>query len=58
MRIEKGELPQANLRFNSKTQVNHLFDTWYQKVLAFPGVSKKLNQAGVKKAITRARLVC
>lgn len=47
----------ADLGFESKTQLNQSFNVWCQKVLTFPGVSKKMNEAGVKIAIARARLI-
>lgn len=56
MRVKKGELPHADLRFESKIQSNQLFHAWCQKVLGFSRVTKKLNQAGMKKANTCARL--
>lgn len=57
MGIERGELPWPDIIFQSKTQTNKALDLCVQKVLAFPGVSKKLNEASVKKAVTRVRLV-
>lgn len=45
MSFKKYELPWANLWLESKTQSNQLFDVWWQKVLAFPRVTTKLNQS-------------
>lgn len=42
MRVKKGELPWSDLKFEYKIQSNLLFDPWFQKVLGFPVVTKKL----------------
>lgn len=35
MRVEKGELPWADLRIQIQNLSNQLFNTWCQKVLGF-----------------------
>lgn len=42
MRVEKSELPLADLSFESKTQSNQLFDAWSLKVMVLHGVNKRL----------------
>lgn len=46
----------TDIRFESITQSNQAFDLLCEKVLAFRGVSKKVNEAGAKKAVTIASL--
>lgn len=46
-----------DLRFESKSQSSQHLDMWCKKGLGILGLSKKLNQAGAKKAMTCVRLV-
>lgn len=41
----------SEMRFKSMTQCNQLYDTHLQKAMALSGVSKKMYQAGVTKAL-------
>lgn len=50
--IEKGESPWPELRFESKTQTNQLFNAWRLKVVALPG-----NVPGWCEAISYSRLL-
>lgn len=57
MRVKDGELTWAGLRFESKTQLNQLFDLWCQKVFEFPRVTKRLDEAEAKKDVPCSRLL-
>lgn len=56
MRVGKGEFPYTEVRFEWKTQSNLAFKFWCQDVLAISEVFNRLNEAGVKIAVTCVRL--
>lgn len=45
------------MQFELKTQCNQSYVAWWQKVVALPGVSKRINQAWVRKILFRSQLL-
>lgn len=56
MRVERIEIPWAEVRSKSKTQSNLEFQAWLHKVLYMPGVSKSLNEVGMRILVTCTRV--